>query len=208
MKADTTATANTCRKFMTKLKPEFYTRDTLTVAKELLGKYIVRELDGHRLSVMITETEAYIGSVDKACHAYNYKRTPRTSTLFNKGGCSYVYLIYGMYNCLNVVTEAEGEPCAVLIRGGEPIMDIEYMSNIRYGKAYHELTRYQLNNFCNGPGKLCKALAIDKSLNALPLDRPPLYITEGKKIHSFNTGKRINIDYAEEAADFPWRFYI
>lgn len=193
---------------MTKLKSDFYTRDTLTVAKELLGKYIVREIDGHTLIVMIKETEAYIGPVDKACHAYNYRRTERTSTLFNKGGCSYVYLIYGMYSCLNVVTDIEGEPCAVLIRGGKPVYDKEYMAMLRYGKEYAKLTKYQLDNFCNGPGKLCKALAIDRSLNNVPLDRPPLYITEGVEIDKFSTGKRINIDYAEEAIDFPWRFYI
>lgn len=193
---------------MTRLKTDFYTRDTLTVAKELLGKYIVRELDGHRLTVMITETEAYIGSVDKACHAYGYRRTERTSALFNKGGCSYVYLIYGMYCCLNVVTDIEGEPCAVLIRGAEPVHDIEYMSQLRYGRQYSELTKYQIKNFCNGPGKLCKALAIDRRLNNVSLDCPPLYITEGREIKEFKTSKRINIDYAEEAADFPWRFYI
>lgn len=193
---------------MTKLKRDFYTRDTLTVAKELLGKYIVREIDGHRLTVMINETEAYIGSIDKACHAYKYKKTERTMPLFNEGGCSYVYLIYGMYSCLNVVTEAEGEPCAVLIRGGEPVYDTEYMAKLRYGREYVRLTKYQLKNFCNGPGKLCKALAIDRSLNNVLLDRPPLYITEGRKIDKYNTGKRINIDYAKEAADFPWRFYL
>ncbi len=193
---------------MTRLKKDFYTRDTLRVAKELLGKYIVRELDGHRLILMITETEAYIGSVDKACHAYNYKKTERTSTLFREGGCSYVYLIYGMYSCLNVVTDIEGEPCAVLIRGGEPVEGIEYMSRLRYGKDYGELTSYQLKNFANGPGKLCKALAIDRELNGVLLDRPPLYITEGREVQNCKTGKRINIDYAEEAADFPWRFYI
>lgn len=193
---------------MTRLNSDFYLRDTLTVARELLGKYIVREIDGHKLTAMITETEAYIGAVDKACHAYNYRKTERTATLFNKGGCSYIYLIYGMYNCFNVVTDREGEPCAVLIRGAEPVYDMEYMSMLRYGKPYSKLTKYQLANFCSGPGKLCKALAIDRKLNNTLLDRPPLYITEGVDIEKYNTGKRINIDYAEEAADFPWRFYL
>ena len=103
------------------LTTDFYRRDTLTVARDLLGREIVRVLpDGTRLGCRITETEAYIGRLDKACHAYGYKRTPRTETLFAPPGTAYIYLIYGMYHCLNFVTEAEGEPAAVLIRGAPP----------------------------------------------------------------------------------------
>ena len=96
----------------------FYDRDTLEAARDLLGRDLVRVLeDGTELICRITETEAYIGRMDKACHAYNYRRTARTETLFAPPGTAYIYLIYGMYHCLNFVTEAEGEPCAVLIRG-------------------------------------------------------------------------------------------
>ena len=103
------------------LTRDFYDRDTLAAARDLLGRDIVRVLpDGARLRCRITETEAYIGRLDKACHAYGYKRTPRTETLFSPPGTAYVYLIYGMYHCLNFVTEPEGEPAAVLIRGLPP----------------------------------------------------------------------------------------
>ena len=86
------------------LSRDFYNRDTVTVARDLLGCYLVRELEGQALAVQITETEAYIGRIDKACHAYQYKRTPRTETLFARPGTAYIYLIYGMYYCLNFIT--------------------------------------------------------------------------------------------------------
>ena len=100
------------------LPKSFYNRDTVEVARDLLGKYLVREYQGEQLVCRIMETEAYVGRMDKACHAYGYKRTPRTQTLFAPPGTAYIYLIYGMYHCLNLVTEPEGEPCAVLLRGG------------------------------------------------------------------------------------------
>lgn len=177
-------------------------------ARDLLGKYLIREINEHKITAKITETEAYVGAIDKASHAYGYKKTDRTATMFLKGGCAYVYLIYGMYNCLNVVVGEEGEPNAVLIRGVKIIEDIEYASILRYGKTLNKLSKYQINNFSNGPGKLCKALAIDRSLDKHSLLRPPLYITEGEKPKNIYAGKRINIDYAEEAQDFMWRFYI
>ena len=104
---------------MARLSREFYLGDTVEIAQALLGKYLVRRLDGEMLAGRITETEAYVGRCDKACHAYNYRRTPRTSTLFAPPGTAYVYLIYGMYHCLNFVTEPEGEPAAVLLRSVE-----------------------------------------------------------------------------------------
>ena len=191
-----------------KLNPEFYLGNTVEIAKALLGKFIVREIDSTKIIMKITETEAYMGAIDKACHAYNYKKTERTATLFLKGGCSYVYLIYGMYNCLNVVTGDEGDPNAVLIRGGIITEGIEKASLLRYNKPYDKLSKYQLKNFSNGPGKLCKALDIDRSLNAHSLDKPPLYIIDGENTDKIYSSKRINIDYAEEAKDFMWRFYI
>jgi len=195
-----------------KLSKSFYLDDTLTVAKNLIGKYIVRKKDKEQLVLKITETEGYIGMIDKACHAYKGKRTARTESLFLEGGAAYVYLIYGMYYCLNVVTEPKDIPCAVLIRGGElvPGSDLNGLSRIRYGKAYNELSPYQLKNFANGPGKLCKALDITKEFDKISLMSESLYICEGETVNPnlIKTGKRINIDYAEEATDFPWRFYI
>ena len=194
---------------MEKLAREFFARDTLTVARDLLGCQLVRVLNGQALVCRITETEAYIGRCDKACHAYGYKRTARTETLFSRPGTAYVYLIYGMYNCLNFVTEPEGEPAAVLIRGLEAVDGLEAMHKLRYPKQTEELTSYQKKNFLNGPGKLCKALSIDRSLNGLDLTGDIMYVvrsgTAPSRIHS---GPRIGIDYAEEAVDFPWRFWI
>lgn len=194
---------------MEKLTREFYDRDTLTVARELLGSYLVRELNGERLICRITETEAYIGRCDKACHAYNYKRTARTETLFAQPGTAYIYLIYGMYHCLNFVTEPEGEPAAVLIRGLEPVSGTETLKRLRYPKHSGKLTAYQEKNFLNGPGKLCKALALDRSLNGADLTGDTLYVLRsGETPGTVHTGPRIGIDYAEEAVHFPWRFWI
>ena len=196
---------------MKKLNQNFYARDTLTVARELLGKHLVRVVEGVPLTLRITETEAYIGRMDKACHAYNYKRTKRTETLFASPGTAYLYLIYGMYTCLNCVTEAEGEPAAVLLRGGEPAdaQSADLLSDSRFGCAAADMSSYQRKNFLNGPGKLCKALSLTTKENGLSLMGSTLYILDaGETPDAIYTGKRIGIDYAEEATDFPWRFYL
>ena len=194
---------------MEKLTRDFYDRDTITVARDLLGKHLVRVLNGETLVCRITETEAYIGRCDKACHAYGYKRTNRTETLFARPGTVYIYLIYGMYNCLNFVTEPEGEPAAVLIRGLEAVSGIGTMTRLRYPKNPSQLTAYQQKNFLNGPGKLCKALSLDRSLNGLDLTGDTLFVvSSGETPETIHTGPRIGIDYAEEAVDFPWRFWI
>lgn len=196
---------------MERLPLEFFARDTLTVARELLGKHLVRTVANQQVTVRITETEAYIGRMDKACHAYGYKRTPRTETLFAQPGTVYIYLIYGMYHCLNFVTEAEGEPAAVLIRGVDPATpeDRDKLSLIRFGRRYTDLSSYQRKNFLNGPGKLCKGLSLTKEQNGLLLSGNSLYITDPHDPpQTIKAGKRIGIDYAEEAIDFPWRFYL
>lgn len=196
---------------MEKLTRDFYARDTLTVARELLGKYLVRVVEGQALTVRLTETEAYIGRLDKACHAYNYKRTKRTETLFAPPGTAYLYLIYGMYTCLNLVTEAEGEPAAVLIRAGEPVApaDADAISVKRFSCTAAQMSSYQRKNFLNGPGKLCKGLSLTTAQNGLSLLGEELYVLDsGERPQSIHVGKRIGIDYAEEAADFPWRFYL
>jgi len=193
---------------MCMLTREFYNRDTVTVARELLGKRLIRNVDGDRLVCRITETEAYVASIDKACHAYGYRRTPRTEIMFSRPGTAYIYLIYGMYCCLNLVTEPEGEPCAVLIRGLEPIEGLERMVHSRYGCAPDDMTAYQRRQLLNGPGKVCKALSLTREQNGLDLLGDKLYLTQGDTPENIKTGKRIGIDYAEEAADFPWRFYL
>lgn len=196
---------------MSRLSLDFFARDTLTVARELLGMSLKHEINGHTIGVRITETEAYIGRIDKACHAYGGKRTPRTETLFAQAGTVYIYLIYGMYHCLNFVTEQVDEPAAVLIRGVEPLTeaDRELLAHARFGKPYHELSAYQRKNFLNGPGKLCKALSLTKEQNGLLLSGNELYLEDtGNAPKNIQVGKRIGIDYAEEAVDFPWRFYL
>ena len=102
------------------IEQEFYKKNTLEVAKNLLGHYLIREINGRKIKSIIVETEAYIGSLDKACHGYNYKRTERTKPMYEEGGISYVYFIYGLYNCFNIVSSIKGEPEAVLIRAVEP----------------------------------------------------------------------------------------
>lgn len=194
---------------MEPLTRDFYDRDTLTVARELLGCKIIRLYNGQRLVGRITETEAYIGRIDKACHAYGYKRTARTETLFAPPGTAYLYLIYGMYTCLNFVTEPQGEPAAVLIRAIEPVEGAETMARLRFGRAPGDMTPYQRKNFLNGPGKACKALALDRDLNGHDLLTPPLWVEKGENpVGTVHVGKRVGIDYAQEAVDFPWRFWI
>ena len=194
---------------MQPLPRSFYDRDTLAVARDLLGQYLVRETGRGRLVCRITETEAYIGRMDKACHAYQYKRTARTETLFACPGTAYLYLIYGMYHCLNFVTEPEGEPCAVLLRAVEAAEGAEFMAQNRFGCGLSALTPYQRKNFLNGPGKVCRAFSLTRAQNGLDLTGDTLFLWDaGETPEQIHVGKRIGIDYAEEAADFPWRFYL
>ena len=195
---------------MKTLPRAFYDRDTLEVARDLLGTYLVRRLDGAELVVRITETEAYVGAVDKACHAYGGRRTARTETLYAKPGTAYVYLIYGMYHCLNFVTEPEGTAAAVLLRGVEAVSGTDLMAYNRFGRGYEQLTADQRKNFLNGPGKVCKALAITRTHNGLDLTAGgELFLCAGEApTGEIHVGKRIGIDYAEEAVDFPWRFWL
>jgi len=194
-----------------KLPHAFYDRDTVEVARDVLGRHLVRVLPGgEALVCRITEAEAYVGRVDKACHAYNYRRTPRTETLFARPGTSYIYLIYGMYHCLNLVTEGEGEPCAVLIRGVQTVENGDIIAKNRFGRKMEEMTSYQKKHFLDGPGKLCQGLELTRAENGLDLLGERLYLAPGTppapgQVH---VGKRIGIDYAQEARDFPWRFWI
>lgn len=201
---------------MAKLNADFFLRHTVEVAQDLLGRYLVRNINGELLVGRITETEAYIGAIDKACHAYGGRRTARTRTLYAAPGTVYVYLIYGMYHCLNFVTEPEGTASAVLIRGCTPVYNHNAIAQARFGTDHSQLSRYQKRNFLNGPGKLCKGFLIDTSLNNTPCESNALYLADElpelglpcrDTSFSYNTGKRIGIDYAEEAVDFPWRFW-
>ena len=197
---------------------EFYHGDTVEIAKALLGKYLVRRLDGELLVCRITETEAYVGAIDKACHAYGYHKTKRNAVMFGPAGHAYLYRIYGMYTCLNFVTNPAGEPDAVLLRGLEPVCGTDTLCRLRYGKPWADLTAYQRKNFLNGPGKCCKALSLDTTLNGCDLTGDTLFLCDFpadvglpdtlQPLRQIAAGKRIGIDYAEEAKDFLWRFTL
>ena len=194
---------------MEKLTKNFYEGDTIEVSKSLLGKILVHRVNGIELMGRIVEVEAYVGDIDKACHCYNNKRTKRTEIMFGPPGHAYIYLIYGMYYCMNIVTEREGEGAAVLIRALEPIGGIEEMAVNRYKKQYKDLNKRQIKNLTNGPGKLCSALSITKDNYGDDLTENKLYVVDdGYKISRIGISSRINIDYAEEAKDFKWRFFI
>ncbi|MHC6181318.1 DNA-3-methyladenine glycosylase [Clostridium sp. JNZ X4-2] len=194
---------------MKKLQRNFYSKDTLSVAQNLLGKILVHEINGKRLSGRIVETEAYKGITDKAAHSYGGRRTNRTEIMYGEPGFSYVYMIYGMYYCFNIVTEKKGIPEAVLIRALEPLENLDEISLNRYNKSFCSLNKAQIKNLANGPGKLCNALAIGKAENKVDLCNSSLYVAKDH-INDFNirSAKRIGISYAQEAAEYPWRFYI
>jgi DNA-3-methyladenine glycosylase len=189
-----------------RLKRAFYTRtDTLAVARELLGKRLVVPTgEGARVSGRIVETEAYLGAEDKAAHSYGWRRTARTETMYAKGGAVYVFFVYGMHHQFNVVTGPEGTPTAVLVRAVEPEEGIDVMRERRAVTKERELT--------SGPGKLCKALAIDKSFDREDLTTGTRVWLEdaGARLRpeEIAEGPRIGIAYAEEYALKPWRFWI
>ena len=200
------------------LSQEFYLGDTVDIARRLLGKYLVRRLDGETLVCRLTETEAYVGRCDKACHAYGYRRTARTDALFQPPGRAYVYLIYGMYDCLNIVTEPEGEPSAVLLRGAHAISGGAAMARLRYGDK--PMTAARQKNMLNGPGKLCRALGVTRAENRMDLTdgAGALFVCDSLADAGLPcptlprericAGPRIGVDYAQEAKDFPWRFWL
>ncbi|HUP01362.1 MAG TPA: DNA-3-methyladenine glycosylase [Gemmatimonadota bacterium] len=153
-----------------RLSRDFFTRDTLTVARELLGCALVHAGPAGRVSGRIVEVEAYHGEDDPACHAAA-GRTDRTAPLYGPPGFSYVYLIYGMYHCLNVVTRAEGEPSAVLIRAIEPLEGVAIMRARRLARRTDGRSRIPDHDLANGPGKLCQALGVTLAHNRLDLTR-------------------------------------
>ncbi len=189
---------------MKQLNKKFFQQKTEYVAKQLLGKVLVRKIEGKTISGIIIETEAYTGPHDLACHASRGK-TARTSVMFGEAGVWYVYMIYGFYYCLNIVTEEKEYPSAVLIRALEPLEGIEYMKQHRNINAVTNLT--------SGPGKLCQALKIDKTLNSTSAvaKNASLFIEDrGSAISPKNIIKttRIGVDYAGEWKDKLLRFYV
>lgn len=187
---------------MDKLGIAFYQRqDVVKIAKQLLGKTLVTELDGVRTSGIITETEAYAGVGDKASHAWNNRRTKRTEVMYQPGGVAYVYLCYGIHYLFNVITHVADVPHAVLIRAIEPVDGIEMMK-LRYGKTPPLFTA--------GPGSLSKALGINSALNGERLTGNKVWIEEAGEIpeDKILTGSRVGVSYAGDDAYLPYRFSI
>jgi DNA-3-methyladenine glycosylase len=187
-----------------KLADSFYQRtNVVKIARELLGKVLYTNIDGIVTGGMIVETEAYSWK-ERGCHAYGAKKTQRNAVMFENGGFTYVYLCYGMHYLFNIVTNQPDIPEAVLIRALEPIHGIEEM-HLRRGKLK--------NNFhlTSGPGKLTKAMGIDRKLNAKFLQGDEVWVEDkGHRIptRSIIASPRIGIDYAGEDALLPWRFTV
>ena len=209
-----------------RLPRAFFTRDGITVARELLGKVLVHRTPHGTIRGIITEVESYMGEQDKGSHTYGGKRTERTEPMYHIGGTSYVYLIYGMYSCMNVACMTDGIPQAVLLRSVVPAdeasrkimtrLRLEPLNcrQIRKGKpvfAEDKLPASLKKHLADGPGKMCIAMDISRADNDIDMvESDDFYFTEGLVISSeqIKAGKRIGIDYAQEAADYLWRFYV
>lgn len=182
------------------LPAAFYSRPAETVARELLGALLVSEVEGARIVAEIAETEAYVGPHDEASHAAErFGRTARNDAMFGPAGIAYVYRIYGMHWCLNVVTGDEGFGAAVLIRAAVPVEGIDVARARRPGRPDRDLMR--------GPGNLARALGVRGGMNHHPLDRPPLWIAAGRPVPDADVavGPRIGIS---RAVDWPLRFWV
>lgn len=204
----------------------FFTRDGITLARGLLGKILVHETPIGIVRGIITEVESYMGEQDKGSHTYGGRRTERTEPMYHIGGTSYVYLIYGMYSCMNIAAMVEGIPQAVLLRSVVPVdsesetrMTQLRLKQLNRKQVKRNLQPYTLKtcpaslkkHLADGPGKLCIAMGITRRDNDVDMVKSgSFYVTEGVAVapEKIRAGKRIGIDYAGEAADYLWRFYI
>lgn len=202
---------------MAKLTHDFFNGDTVAHRAGAAGKVSGAEPERRAAGGPHYGNGGLRGPVrPRPATAYNYRRTPRTETLFMAPGHAYIYFIYGMYHCLNFVTEPEGEPSAVLLRGLEPAAGAETMKHLRFGDA--PMNAYRRKNFLNGPGKVCKALDLTTAQNKLDLEGDVLFLCDSMADVGLTdpvtgpehicAGPRIGVDYAEEAKDFPWRFWL
>ena len=190
----------------TRLKRSFYRRNVITVARRLLGQRLVSRVDDSRVSGIIVETEAYLGTVDKAAHTYDGCRSARNETMWGEGGDAYVYFVYGMHHCVNVVAGGREEPVAVLLRALEPDRGISLMFE-RRGAGRRPI------DLCSGPGKLCQALGITLAVDGEDLVAGELlFIEELRKralpASGIGCGPRVGVSYAEEWQHKPLRFWV
>ncbi|HRP88386.1 MAG TPA: DNA-3-methyladenine glycosylase [Gammaproteobacteria bacterium] len=195
---------------MTRLSHKFCQRDPVRLARALLGQRLVRVLDdGTRLAGRIVETEAYLGVVDRAAHSYGGRRTARNAAMWGPAGRAYVYFVYGLHHCMNVVAEGVGQPTAVLIRALEPLEGLERMRVHRAGKRAAD--RLRDTDLCSGPAKLAQALALDRALDGADLVAgDTLFLERGAAVapRRIVAAPRIGVAYAAEWADQPLRFYV
>lgn len=209
-----------------RLERAFFTRDGITVARELLGKVLVHKTPLGTVRGILTEVESYMGETDKGAHTYGGRRTARTEPMYHQGGTSYVYLIYGMYSCMNIAAMTEGNPQAVLLRSvisadqesGRIMRQLRLeecnRKQRKQGREPYTMERHPASlekHLADGPGKLCAAMHITREDNDIDMvESPDFYVTEGIEVKpsQIHAGKRIGIDYAEEAADYLWRFYL
>ncbi|MDO5714663.1 MAG: DNA-3-methyladenine glycosylase [Tissierellia bacterium] len=192
-----------------KLNRDFFQRDTLIVAKELLGKVLCRRLDHVILRGRIVETEGYLGLEDKAAHTFTGKITNRNRPLWGEAGHGYIYFTYGIHHLCNIVTEDEGIPNGVLLRALEPMDGISYMADHRFGRDLKDLTKDQKKNLTNGPAKLAEAMNITSDMSGIDIIGNQIWVEdEGFTPEEIVETTRIGIDYSEEAIDYPYRFYI
>lgn len=189
-------------KKMNTLTRKFYLRDANAVAPELLGKLLVHRSVAGVTSGIIVEVESYIGPFDKGAHSYLNRRTERTEIQFGLGGYAYIYAIYGMHFCFNIVTNIKEKPEVVLVRALEPVEGLELMRQRR--------NTINCIDLCNGPGKLCQAMGITKKLYGCNLCGNELYLESLQDVErgQIMVSPRINIDYADECKDYLWRYFI
>jgi len=187
------------------LPPSFYARRAVTVARDLLGCLLISRVEGELTGGIIVETEAYAGATDGASHAFRYHRSPRVESMYGDPGTAYVYLIYGIHNCLNAVCLRRGEPHAVLIRAILPGVGIPVMRR-RRGAAKGRGESFR--GLADGPGKLCRALGIDRSLDGAPLTDPrgTLRVLRGIGLPGYKRRRRVGIESRGGFAALPWRF--
>lgn len=190
----------------------FFERSTEAVAPDLIGALLCRRVDDRLMIGLVNECEAYIGEHDRGCHTFGGRRTDRTKVMYEEAGHAYIYLIYGMYNCLNVVTEPDGTSGAVLFRSLVPLYGQDDLSTARYSKAYASLSRPQKRHLADGPGKLCQAMKIDRALNGHDLLGEELWLSPSpfsrELFHGTERTPRIGIDYAGEAKDWLLRYHL
>jgi len=189
---------------MKKLSRSFFKQSALELDRNILGKYLVRITPQGKAVVKIVEAEAYMGIDDEASHSYQGRLTERNKVMYEDGGVFYIYKIYGIYYCLNVVAYKKNIPQAVFIRSAEPVEGVEIL------KKNRNMNKFNFLHLTNGPSKMAQALDIGLEFYGKSVGNSRLYFLTGEKVspEQIVSAPRVNIDYAQSAKDYPFRFYI